>query len=100
MAGALKKRLGLTIESDKPEGQDRGYRITAGLETANALSLEPQGWSFLFKKASDSSCPPALKWAILIMSLNEVSLLTIETGENLGTNTDRDFQSVANVFSR
>ena len=34
LAGALKKRLGLTIESDKPEGQDRVYRITAGLETA------------------------------------------------------------------
>ncbi|WP_066018697.1 DUF3489 domain-containing protein [Endozoicomonas atrinae] len=32
-AGALKKRLGLTIESEKPEGQDRIYRITAGLET-------------------------------------------------------------------
>lgn len=31
-AGALKKRLGLTIESEKPEGQDRIYRITAGLE--------------------------------------------------------------------
>ena len=33
LAGALKKRLGLTIESEKPEGQDRVYRITAGLET-------------------------------------------------------------------
>ncbi|MTI13016.1 DUF3489 domain-containing protein [Sansalvadorimonas verongulae] len=33
LAGALKKRLGLTIESDKQEGQDRVYRITAGLET-------------------------------------------------------------------
>ena len=32
LAGALKKRLGLTIESEKPEGQDRVYRITAGLE--------------------------------------------------------------------
>ena len=31
-AGALKKRLGLTIESEKPEGQERIYRITAGLE--------------------------------------------------------------------
>ena len=34
LAGALKKRLGLTIESEKSEGQDRVYRITAGLETA------------------------------------------------------------------
>ena len=32
LAGALKKRLGLTIESEKPEGEDRVYRITAGLE--------------------------------------------------------------------
>ena len=32
LAGALKKRLGLTIESEKPEGKDRIYRITAGLE--------------------------------------------------------------------
>ena len=31
-AGALKKRLGLTIESEKSEGQDRVYRITAALE--------------------------------------------------------------------
>ena len=34
LAGALKKRLGLTIESDKAEGKERVYRITAGLETA------------------------------------------------------------------
>ncbi len=34
LAGALKKRLGLTIESEKPDGKDRVYRITAGLETA------------------------------------------------------------------
>ena len=34
LAGALKKRLGLTIESDKPDGKERVYRITAGLETA------------------------------------------------------------------
>ncbi len=34
LAGALKKRLGLTIESEKSDGQDRVYRITAGLETA------------------------------------------------------------------
>ena len=34
LAGALKKRLGLTIESDKPEGKERVYKITAGLETA------------------------------------------------------------------
>ncbi len=33
LAGALKKRLGLTIESEKPDGEDRVYRITAGLET-------------------------------------------------------------------
>ena len=33
LAGALKKRLGLTIDSEKPEGKDRIYRITAGLET-------------------------------------------------------------------
>ena len=32
LAGALKKRLGLTIESEKPEGKERTYRITAGLE--------------------------------------------------------------------
>ncbi len=32
LAGALKKRLGLTIESEKPEGRDRVYRITGGLE--------------------------------------------------------------------
>nr|MDT0251911.1 DUF3489 domain-containing protein [Endozoicomonas sp.] len=32
LAGALKKRLGLTIESKKTEDQDRIYRITAGLE--------------------------------------------------------------------
>ncbi len=32
LAGALKKRLGLTIESEKLEGQDRTYRITEGLE--------------------------------------------------------------------
>ncbi|WP_281648165.1 DUF3489 domain-containing protein [Parendozoicomonas sp. Alg238-R29] len=32
LAGALKKRLGLTIESEKPDGQERVYRITAGLE--------------------------------------------------------------------
>lgn len=32
LAGALKKRLGLTIESEKPEGKDRIYRITARLE--------------------------------------------------------------------
>lgn len=31
-AGSLKKRLGLTIESEKPEGKDRIYRITGGLE--------------------------------------------------------------------
>ncbi|MET4695017.1 DUF3489 domain-containing protein [Endozoicomonas lisbonensis] len=29
---SLKKRLGLTIESEKPEGKDRIYRITGGLE--------------------------------------------------------------------
>ena len=34
LAGALKKRLGLTIESDKPDGKERVYRTTAGLETA------------------------------------------------------------------
>ncbi len=34
LAGALKKRLGLTIEPDKAEGKERVYRITAGLETA------------------------------------------------------------------
>ena len=28
LAGALKKKLGLAITSDKPEGQDRVYRIT------------------------------------------------------------------------
>ncbi|WP_062262418.1 DUF3489 domain-containing protein [Endozoicomonas arenosclerae] len=33
LAGALKKRLGLTIESEKLEGKDRIYRITAGLDT-------------------------------------------------------------------
>ena len=33
LAGALKKRLGLTIDSEKPEGKDRIYRITAGLDT-------------------------------------------------------------------
>ncbi|MGI9278088.1 MAG: DUF3489 domain-containing protein [Endozoicomonas sp.] len=32
LAGTLKKRLGLTIESEKPEGKDRMYRITAGLK--------------------------------------------------------------------
>ncbi|WP_281647586.1 DUF3489 domain-containing protein [Parendozoicomonas sp. Alg238-R29] len=32
LAGALKKRLGMTIESEKPGGQERVYRITAGLE--------------------------------------------------------------------
>ena len=32
LAGALKKRLGLTIESKKLEGQERTYRITKGLE--------------------------------------------------------------------
>ena len=32
LAGALKKRLGLTIDSEKLEGKDRTYRITAGLE--------------------------------------------------------------------
>ncbi|MCW7551766.1 DUF3489 domain-containing protein [Endozoicomonas gorgoniicola] len=32
LAGSLKKRLGLTIESEKPEGKDRIYRITGGLE--------------------------------------------------------------------
>ncbi len=39
-AGALKKRLGLTIESEKADGQDRVYRITAGLETAWCLSTQ------------------------------------------------------------
>jgi hypothetical protein len=28
MAGALKKKLGLTIVSDKTDGQERKYRIT------------------------------------------------------------------------
>jgi hypothetical protein len=28
MAGALKKKLGLNIVSDKTDGQDRKYRIT------------------------------------------------------------------------
>ena len=32
LAGSLKKRLGLTIESEKPEGKDRTYRITSGLD--------------------------------------------------------------------
>ena len=32
LAGSLKKRLGLTIDSEKAAGQDRVYRITAGLE--------------------------------------------------------------------
>lgn len=32
LAGSLKKRLGLTIESEKLEGKDRTYRITDGLE--------------------------------------------------------------------
>ena len=41
-----------------------------------------------------------LQRAILIMWLAEVLLLSIETGENLGTNTDPDFQPVASVFSR
>ena len=61
---------------------------------------------------SDSRSLPTLnKWcslmrwrcykrAILIMWLAEVLLLTIETGENLGMNTDPDFQFVASVFSR
>ena len=34
LAGALKKRLGLTIESEKPDDGKRIYRITGGLETA------------------------------------------------------------------
>ena len=34
------------------------------------------------------------------MWLAKVLLLSIETGENLGTNTGPDFQSVASVFSR
>ena len=33
LAGTLKKRLGLTIESEKPEGKDRIYRIIGGLES-------------------------------------------------------------------
>ena len=32
LAGSLKKRLGLTIESEKLEGKDRIYRITGGME--------------------------------------------------------------------
>ncbi|OED43257.1 hypothetical protein ACH42_10570 [Endozoicomonas sp. (ex Bugula neritina AB1)] len=32
LAGSLKKRLGLTIESEKLEGKDRTYRITDGLD--------------------------------------------------------------------
>ena len=34
------------------------------------------------------------------MWLAEVLLLSIETGENLGTNTAPDFQSAASVISR
>ncbi len=33
LAGSLKKRLGLTVESEKLEGKDRTYRITNGLES-------------------------------------------------------------------
>ena len=44
--------------------------------------------------------PALLQRAILIMWLAEVLLLSIETGENFGTNTDPDFQFVASVFSR
>ncbi len=40
LAGALKKRLGLTIESEKADDQDRVFRITAGLETAWCLSTQ------------------------------------------------------------
>ena len=34
-----------------------------GRRQINALSLKPQSRPFLFKRASGSSCPPALKWA-------------------------------------
>ncbi|MTI15134.1 DUF3489 domain-containing protein [Sansalvadorimonas verongulae] len=36
LAGALKKRLGLTVESEKTNGEDRVYRITGGMEAADA----------------------------------------------------------------
>ena len=41
-----------------------------------------------------------LQRAILIMWLAQVLSLSIKTGENLDTNTDPDFQSVASVISR